>query len=1130
MVVDRNSALPLATRRYPGTDERSSLMGLAPGEYHHATPKAFSAHLVMSLSDDEFGGVDDDDLIQLATQAEHGPSQHAREISIERSPKRRRLENYDRTGSSNAARSFKTTEASLRPQERSGSAQAPRRTLKSYFQNSSGSTADPDQPDQGSVGPSDSLTDDATEAAGERPAANGDLEASRRGKSRRSENEPIEISSQGSYSSRRPRTLPWETRPQAPRGNLKQANLFGQRAEGSAAASVLQTKRAHSRLLANANLAPTHHELDAETLRTWVYPTNLGQIRTYQFNIVARGLYHNLLVALPTGLGKTFIAATIMLNWYRWTKSAQIVFVAPTKPLVSQQVEACFHTAGVPRSDTTLLTGTTAPGVRAEEWNTKRVFFMTPQTLINDLKTGIADAKKIVLLVVDEAHRATGAYAYVEVVKFLRRFNSSFRVLALTATPGSTVEGVQEVIDGLGISDIEIRTEESIDIREYVHSRDVDPVLFENSEEMELLMGMYAKALQPVLNKLVGMNAYWNRDPMTMTPYGMNQARAKWMQSDAGRRANMGVKAMVNAVFTILAKLAHPIDLLKFHGIGPFYRSLLGIQNEPEGGKYRKQIVEDENFRKMMGMLQMWMQDTNFIGHPKLDYLQSVVLKHFVDASEGRADGDISPAHTRIMVFAHFRDSAEEIVRVLQRNEPMIRPHVFVGQAAAKGLEGMDQKSQLAIIEKFKSGIYNTLVATSIGEEGLDIGEVDLIVCYDASASPIRMLQRMGRTGRKRAGNIVVFLMKGKEENSFKQAKDNYQKMQEIIARGEKFTYHTDLAPRIVPQGVEPVVDKRIIEIPIENTQANFLPEPKKRAGRAPKRPPKKFHMPDGVRKGFTKASRLKDPREEDNSTDNESSEPAPRQKRPIPVRPRSPSVQPLPPLESALLTDAQDKELERLYRQVPGEGEVAVEALRLDAFPALQRTLRPTGSIGHSTASRCMVRALRAAHKHQNLDAARFEAALDSADKALVDANFKAQATPDLNGRQKTSDTAAQLRRTESSDPQIQDQGLDADEVAESAEDEVLDDLGAFIDDDESPNLDRSTVSSLSATSLPGKEEKEDPFYERTKVFSQESVDLPNVDELLKGSGRASPGKQVNGLAERRGRKRTIIESDDEE
>ncbi len=218
---------------------------------------------------------------------------------------------------------------------------------------------------------------------------------------------------------------------------------------------------------------PTHHKLDRAALETWVYPTNLGAIRDYQFSIVKCGLFNNTLVALPTGLGKTFIAATVMLNFYRWTKEAKIVFVAPTKPLVSQQVEACLNIAGIPRSDTTLLTGETVPALRQLEWASKRLFFMTPQTLQNDLSKGYADPKSVALLVIDEAHRATGDYAYVKVLGFMRRFTNSFRVLALTATPGSSLETVQEVIDNLGVAHVEIRTEESLDIRQYVHNRDI---------------------------------------------------------------------------------------------------------------------------------------------------------------------------------------------------------------------------------------------------------------------------------------------------------------------------------------------------------------------------------------------------------------------------------------------------------------------------------------------------------------------------------------------------------------------------------------------------------------------------------------------------------------------------------
>ncbi|OJK01091.1 hypothetical protein ASPACDRAFT_59882 [Aspergillus aculeatus ATCC 16872] len=694
---------------------------------------------------------------------------------------------------------------------------------------------------------------------------------------------------------------------------------------------------------------PTQHKLNQEALDTWVYPTNLGKTRDYQFNIAQKGLFHNLLVALPTGLGKTFIAATIMLNWLRWTKDAQIVFVAPTKPLVAQQIDACFQIAGVPRSQTTMLTGEAAPGVRAEEWKAKRVFFMTPQTLVNDLKTGIADPKRIVLLVVDEAHRATGGYAYVEVVKFLRRYNQSFRVLALTATPGSTVEAVQAVIDGLDISRVEIRTEQSLDIREYVHAKDIEVQTFRNSEEMVLCMDLLTKTLQPLVDQLRSLNAYWGRDPMGLTAFGLTKARQQWMMSDVGRNAHFGLKGKVNAIFTVLASLAHGIDLLKYHGITPFYRHLAHFQSNTDGqkgGKYQRQVVQDESFKKLMNHLQPWTKNPEFIGHPKLEYLKQVVLNHFMDAGEGAGTGeDQAKPATRVMIFVHFRDSAEEVTRVLKRYEPMIRPHVFVGQSSAKGSEGMNQKTQLDIVQKFKSGTYNTIVATSIGEEGLDIGEVDLIVCYDSSASPIRMLQRMGRTGRKRAGNIVLLLMQGKEEESYVKAKDNYEKMQQMIASGTRFTFHEDQSPRILPSGIRPVADKRAIEIPEENT-VRELPEPK-RKGRPPKRPPKKFHMPDNVETGFTKASSLAEGGKR-------------REAKKSKARTPTPEPVDLPALEDVLLTPAQQNELDVHYGKAGQSDAPSICNPRTDAFPRLQLAPRPTKAVQHGSLTRRMIGTLQ--------------------------------------------------------------------------------------------------------------------------------------------------------------------------
>ncbi|KAI1369361.1 hypothetical protein F5Y08DRAFT_151758 [Xylaria arbuscula] len=743
-----------------------------------------------------------------------------------------------------------------------------------------------------------------------------------------------------------------------PTTSFRQTTLFGQTAREDEPSATPQPSGNRVYRTDLPPEPPTHHELDLEALKTWIYPTNLGPTRDYQFSIVKNGLFNNTLVALPTGLGKTFIAATIMLNYFRWMKTAKLVFVAPTKPLVSQQVDACFHIAGIPRSQTTLLTGEVTPALRAEEWESKRVFFMTPQTLENDLSAGFADPKSIGLLVIDEAHRATGNYSYVKVVTFLRRFSESFRILALTATPGNKVEAVQEVIDGLGISHVEIRTENSLDITPYVHNRDEDIVILDPSDEILLLKELFSKTLQSLVDKLCSQNAYYSRDPMALTAFGLVKARKEW-GAGPGRHANQGVKFMMMAIFALLSSLAHTIKLLGFHGIKPFYDSLVAFRDEVEsnrqkGSKYRRQIVEDKNFQEMMTKMDRWLRNNNFIGHPKLAHLSDTVLNHFLDAGEGR-EGSAS-SNTRIIVFSEYRDSAEEIVRVLNTHKPLIRAAVFVGQADSKRSEGMKQAEQIQRIQKFKEGEFNVLVATSIGEEGLDIGQVDLIVCYDASASPIRMLQRMGRTGRKRAGRVVLLLMRGKEEDNYAKSKDGYEKMQSMICDGSRFSFRHDLSRRIVPRDIRPEVDMKAVEIPVENTQQSGLPEPKKRSAR--KRPPKKFHMPDGVETGFqTVASMLRKAKPPSKGNTRKATA-------------EENQIAEIPDLSRVLLRSDQTEELNRIYKNLPYkklEAMEFIEQVDMNAHPAAQRVPRKTVHVKHGTYTKRSTKLLRSLAKSQS-------------------------------------------------------------------------------------------------------------------------------------------------------------------
>ena len=82
---------------------------------------------------------------------------------------------------------------------------------------------------------------------------------------------------------------------------------------------------------------------------------------------------------------------------------------------------------------------------------------------------------------------------------------------------------------------------------------------------------------------------------------------------------------------------------------------------------------------------------------------------------------------------------------------------ILIGKAGDTGLK---QKKQIEVVQKFRDGEFQVLVATRVGEEGLDIAEVNQVIFYDNVPSSIRFIQRRGRTGRKDTGKLVVLIAK----------------------------------------------------------------------------------------------------------------------------------------------------------------------------------------------------------------------------------------------------------------------------------------------------------------------------------------------------------------------------------
>ncbi|KAG8759890.1 3'-5' DNA helicase [Serendipita sp. 396] len=566
-----------------------------------------------------------------------------------------------------------------------------------------------------------------------------------------------------------------------------------------------------------------HLQPDRTSMREWIFPLNRAK-RDYQYSIVKASLFDNTLVALPTGLGKTFIAGCVMLNFYRWFPEGKIIFVAPTKPLVAQQIEACHETCGIPGTEAIELTGLIPRETRAVHWQTKRVFYMTPQTLVNDLATGISDPKKIILLVVDEAHKGTGDYAYAQIVRFMMATNPFFRLMALTATPGSKPEVVQTIVDSLHISHIEIRNEESMDVRKYMHQKTITQHLVDLNDALINIREHLLKLITSVMKPLAARGIIHFSNPNNVKDFVCNQTMTKLGRADGWAFKPL---ATLGALARILGYLSEFSVAMAYHALQDLGQGIKKTAKKENKEPTPNKIVQDSNFIAIIKEIERQRNELNhFPTHPKMEKLRALAIQHFAAAEiaeeeKARPGQSAKRPDTKMIVYCTYRECVDEIVEMLNEQRPMIRPHRFIGQGTDKrGTKGVTQKEQIAVINDFKEGKYNVIVATSIGEEGLDIGEVESIVCYDTSKAAIRTVQRAGRTGRKKAGKVEVLLTKGREDSNWEKATDAYKQVQQSIVQGIDLELYGDV-PRLLPDGVEPqCVEKTMECIPYEREEA----------------------------------------------------------------------------------------------------------------------------------------------------------------------------------------------------------------------------------------------------------------------------------------------------------------------
>ncbi|XP_010214819.1 PREDICTED: Fanconi anemia group M protein [Tinamus guttatus] len=248
---------------------------------------------------------------------------------------------------------------------------------------------------------------------------------------------------------------------------------------------------------------------------------------------------------------------------------------------------------------------------RKELWAAKRVFFLTPQVMVNDLSRGTCPAVDIKCLVVDEAHKALGNHAYCQVVKELSKYTNQFRILALSATPGSDAKAVQQVVSNLLIAKIELCSEDSPEIQPYSHERRVEKIVVPLGEELVEIQSAYIRVLETFAGRLIKIGVLARREIPSLTKYQIILARDQFRKNPSSQNAGM-LQGTIEGDFALCISLYHGYELLLQMGLRSLFIYLCGIMDGSKGlSRTRNELGRNEDFLQLYQQLRDMFADAS---------------------------------------------------------------------------------------------------------------------------------------------------------------------------------------------------------------------------------------------------------------------------------------------------------------------------------------------------------------------------------------------------------------------------------------------------------------------------------------------------------------------------------------
>lgn len=475
-------------------------------------------------------------------------------------------------------------------------------------------------------------------------------------------------------------------------------------------------------------------------------------------------LNKNNIICVRTGAGKTLIAALICRYWYeKYSQenkldSFKVFFIVPTRNLVHQQ-SLVFRKA-FDKDDIIEITENYAPLKILSAFNSKKIFFLTPQKLINFINQFQIDLNLISILFLDECHHTFDSHPYNELMKIYYKnydkFNKKPLIVGLTASIGVGNSPLDHLISLCANMDCQfisfLTSQEDInDLNKNIPSPLNDKILRVPLCKDVNDLRLNIETIGIKLADLVNINRLSiNFGKSDFDQFIHNTEINASQKNDQALIEVLKYLKELNLLYQRCEDLPIEFCLEKFND---FISSSKII--DPNTVKTECKFLINHFLKNFASI--------NF-NNTKLMELVKTILQYHSGNSRG-------------LVLVRTRNHVKALVLFLNQNKSLMEKELkfdmLVGLGCVDGIS-MNENQQKEIIKKFLRGDFNVLVSTDIAQEGLDIPTCNYVIRYEFVSNEIGTVQSRGRSRASNGQCILITSFgsineKREMENRFKE-------------------------------------------------------------------------------------------------------------------------------------------------------------------------------------------------------------------------------------------------------------------------------------------------------------------------------------------------------------------------